>query len=136
MAPSDKKDGAEKYNNWTVDELKNECKKRKIKFNDSDSRDILINLLCEDDKKPPNWGKIYSLLLYHTNMCYEEIGNRTIPQIIAILNEAEENISIKLGIPGIFGGVLDKPSTTPPHVDKPPKLSEFAAFCSVFDSIS
>ena len=60
---------------------------------------------------------------------------RTIPQIMAILDEAGENISLKIGIPGIFGGALDttsSPSTTP---DKPPKLSEFMAFASAFDGI-
>lgn len=84
---------------------------------------------------PPNWGKIYARLLYHTGMGYEEIAERTIPQIMAILDEAGENISLKIGIPGIFGGALDttsSPSTTP---DKPPKLSEFMAFASAFDGI-
>lgn len=37
-------------------------------------------------------------------MSYEEISRRTIPQIMAILDGAEENISIKMGIPNIFGG--------------------------------
>lgn len=92
MAPSDKKDGAEK----------------------------------------PNWGKIYARLLYHTGMGYEEIERRTIPQIIALLDEAGENIAIKIGMPSIFGGALDKPSHPP---DKPPKLSEFMAFASAFDVI-
>lgn len=83
---------------------------------------------------PPNWGKIYARLLYHTGMGYEEIAERTIPQIMAILDEAGENISLKIGIPGIFGGALDIPSPpTPP--DKPPKLSEFMAFASAFDGI-
>lgn len=83
---------------------------------------------------PPNWGKIYARLLYHTGMGYEEIAERTIPQIMAILDEAGENISLKIGIPGIFGGALDTTSSpTPP--DKPPKLSEFMAFASAFDGI-
>lgn len=84
---------------------------------------------------PPDWGKIYARLLYHTGMRYDEIAERTIPQIMAILDEAGENIGLKIGIPGIFGGALDTapPSPTPP--DKPPKLSEFMAFASAFDGI-
>jgi hypothetical protein len=38
-------------------------------------------------------------------MHYEEIGRRTLPQIKAILDEAGENISIKVGMPNIFGGI-------------------------------
>lgn len=136
MAPADKKDGAEKYKNWSFEELKEECKKRNIKFNDSDSKDKLIYLLCEDDHKPPNWGKIYARLLYHTGMGYEEIERRTIPQIIALLNEAKENISIKIGMPGIFGGVLDNPQPASSPTGKPPKLSEFMAFANAFNDIS
>lgn len=136
VAPPDKKDGAEKYKDWPFEKLKEECKKRNIKFNDSDNKDKLIYLLCEDDRTLPNWGKIYARLLYHTGMGYEEIERRTIPQIIALLNEAEENIAIKIGMPGIFGGALDNPPPTSSPTGKPPKLSEFAAFCSAFDGIS
>lgn len=136
MAPADKKDGAEKYKNWSFEKLKEECEKRNIKFNDSDNKDKLIYLLCEDDRKPPNWGKIYARLLYHTGMGYEEIERRTIPQIIALLNEAEENISIKIGMPGIFGGALDNSPPASSPTSKPPKLSEFMAFANAFNDIS
>lgn len=58
----------------------------------------------ENNKNPPpNWGKIYARVLYHTGMGYEEIGRRTIPQIMAILDGAEENIAIKMSMPNIFG---------------------------------
>lgn len=88
------------------------------------------------EKQKPNWGKIYAQLICHTNLSYEEIERRTIPQIEAILSELPENISIKIGMPGIFGGVLDNPPPTSSPTGKPPKLSEFAAFCSAFDGIS
>lgn len=65
----------------------------------------LLFLLAEDDSKPTDWGKIYSRVLYHTGMAYEEISRRTIPQVMAILDGAEENISIKLGLPNMLGGV-------------------------------
>lgn len=82
----------------------------------------------------PDWAEIYTELLCHTSMSYEEIGNRTIPQINAIRSRLGKNIAIKIGIPGLFGGALD----TPPHSptpDRPPKLSEFAAFVSAFNGI-
>ena len=84
---------------------------------------------------PPDWGKIYARLLYHTGMRYDEIADRTIPQIMAILDEAGENIGLKIGIPGIFGGALDTIPSSPTPPDKPPKLSEFMAFASAFDGI-
>ena len=58
----------------------------------SESKEELIILLLEQQKDPPDWEKIYSRILYHTGMAYEEIGNRTIPQILAILDEADENL--------------------------------------------
>ena len=61
-------------------------------------------ILIKDDRKPADWAKIYARLLYHTGMHYEEISRRTIPQIEALLDEAGENISIKVGMGNIFGG--------------------------------
>lgn len=90
-------------------------------------------LLSKDDHKPPHWGKIYARLLYHTGMGYEEVAKRTIPQITAILTESDENIAIKMGMPGIFGGTLDTSSTPPIDTGKPPKLSEFMAFANAFN---
>jgi len=84
---------------------------------------------------PPNWGKIYARLLFHTGMGYEEVAKRTIPQIMAILAESDENIAIKMGMSGgIFGGALDNP-TPSPSTGKPPKLSEFINFASAFNGI-
>jgi len=89
------------------------------------------------DKHPPtNWGKIYAQLICHTNLGYEEIERRTIPQIEAILSELPENIAIKIGMPGIFGGALDNPASASSPTGKPPKLSEFMAFANAFNDIS
>lgn len=93
----------------------------------------MITLLVADDKKPPDWGQIYARILFHTGMTYEEVGRRTVPQIQAILDGAGENISIKMGIPGLFGEV-----SAPKHeglADKPPMLSQFAAMANMFDRI-
>lgn len=68
-------------------------------------------------------------------MNYEEIGNRTIPQIEAILDGAKENISLKMGIPNMFGGTSPLPSSTPQRADKPPKLSQFMSFANAFNEI-
>lgn len=88
----------------------------------------------EDDAPPPDWGKIYSSVLYHTGMCYEEIARRTIPQIIAILDGAEENISIKMGIPNIFGSPALSPTTSGGmKTNEPPKLSQFMNFANAFN---
>ena len=91
----------------------------------------------EAEKPPtPDWAEIYTDLLCHTSLSYEEISERTIPQIDAVRSKLGKNIAIKIGIPGIFGGALDTvPTSSPTHPDKPPKLSEFMAFASAFDGI-
>lgn len=135
MAPSSS-DKENKYNKWTLDEIKSECKKRKLKINESDTKDDLISLLIKDDNKSPDWGKIYSRVLYHTGMGYEEMARRTIPQIMAILDGAEENIPIKMGVPNIFGSpTLSATSTNEPKTDSPPKLSQFMSFANAFNGI-
>lgn len=127
MAPSG--DSEDKYGKFSFDELKNECVKRELAFSDDVDIEQLIELLKDDDKKPPDWGKIYSRVLYHTGIHYEEIARRTIPQIMAILDGAGENISIKLGLP-----TGDSQSPTP-QTDEPPKVSQFAAMANMFSGI-
>lgn len=68
-------------------------------------------------------------------MPYEEIAKRTIPQIKAILDGADENIPIKMGSPNIFGGTSPLPSPTPQNNDGPPKVSQFAAIANMFSGI-
>ena len=87
------------------------------------------------DKLPEtDWGKVFSKLLCHTSLTYEDILNRTKPQLDAILSDLPENLSLKIGIPGIFGGALDK--TEPAKkTNKPPKLSEFMAFANAYNGI-
>ena len=131
---SDGKDGAEKYKSWSFEELKSECAKRKLIFNETDDKDALTTLLFKDDHKPPCWGKIYARLLFHTGMGYEEVAKRTIPQIEAILAESEENIAIKMGMAGIFGGAFDNPSPSSASGETP-KLSEFFALTNAFNGI-
>lgn len=130
MAPSS--DEENKYKNLTLAELQAECNKKELEFNESDNQNDLITLLIEDDNKPPNWGRIYSRVLYHTGMSYEEIARRTIPQIEAILDGADENIPIKTGIPNIFG---IPHSATTQNNDGPPKVSQFADIANMFSGI-
>lgn len=99
---------------------------------DSDNVDDLIEILIKDDSTPSDWGEIYSRVLYHTGMAYEEISRRTIPQIIAILDGAEENIAIKLGMPNALG---KSSSSSQAMADKPPSLSQFASMAGMFNGI-
>lgn len=132
MAPPDEKRGAEKYKNMSLEELRSECKTRGIEFNEGLSVDELISLLIEDDKKPTDWGVVYTRLL-NAGLRYDEIPERTFPQIKAILGEWANIISLRVPF-GLFGSVSDNTVPEQP-ADKPPKVSQFAAFASMFDAI-
>ena len=82
----------------------------------------------------PDWSEIYTDIICHTSMHYEEIAERTIPQIEAIRSKLGKNISLKIGMPGLFGGALDNPAPSP-TTDKPPKLSEFMSFANAFNGV-
>jgi hypothetical protein len=131
-APSEE-EGAHKYNNWTLNELIAECRRRKLEFDDTDDKTDLISILLKDDKKPPDWGVIYTRLL-NAGLRYDEIPKRTIPQIEAILGEWAYLISIKM--PNIFGSLPTEPSSSSlPNDGKPPKVSEFIALANMFSGI-
>lgn len=104
MAPADKKHGAEKYKNMSIDELRSECKKRDLEFDEALSVDELIDLLVEDDKKPTDWGVIYARLL-NAGLRYDEIPERTFPQIKAILGEWANIITLRVPF-SLFGNPL------------------------------
>lgn len=88
----------------------------------------------DKDNAPPDWGQIYSRVLYHTGMAYEEISRRTIPQIMAILDGAEENIAIKIGMPSVLGSPALSPTTSGElKTNEPPKLSQFMNFANAFN---
>ena len=61
-------------------------------------------------------------------MHYEEIARRTIPQIMALLAEAGENISIKIGVPNIFGGAAQYSQNS----DQPDSQEEVDSFFGSF----
>ena len=84
-----------------------------------------------DKPPPPNWAKIYSDLVCHTSIGPFDIPEMTLPQIDAIRAELGENIAIKIGMPGLFGGATDIPTTT----DKPSKLSDWMNFANAFNGI-
>ncbi len=118
MAPS--KDGNNKYGNLSLEKLKNECVKRKLDITDANTSDDYIKLLLNDDNSTPDWGRIYCRVLYHTGIGYEEISRRTIPQIMAILEGAGENIST-MGLPFYSASQVEE---TPQEVDNETKLSQ------------
>ncbi len=135
MASPDKKDEAQKYDDWSLDELQEECRKRKIQFTET-SKNSLIDLLVKDDRKPPDWGKIYSQLLYHYKMDYDSIRKRTLPQLAALNQNLPEQIQIsQLCIPDIFGGVLNSEPTADNSTGKAPTLSEFKSLAACFNGI-
>lgn len=134
MASSDKKDEAKKYKDWTRLQLEDECNKRGLKFDKNNTDDDLIYMLVKDDNTP-DWAEIITTLISHTSLKTDDIANSTIPAIQAVLARLNKHVSIKIGIPGIFGGALDTTSSPSTHPDKPPKLSEFMAFASAFDGI-
>jgi hypothetical protein len=89
----------------------------------------------EDKPPPPDWAKIFTDLLCHTSVGPFDIPNMTIPQIDAIRGKLGENIAIKIGMPGLFGGVSETSAPPSNPTDKPPKLSEFMNFANVFNGI-
>jgi hypothetical protein len=67
-------------------------------------------------------------------MSYDEISQRTLPQIQEIRKRLGKNIALKIGMPSLFGGALDAPEVTAP-TGKPSKLSDFMSFASQFNGI-
>jgi hypothetical protein len=66
---------------------------------------------------------MFTQILAHTSMSYEEILERTIPQISAILEHLPKHLAIKSGLP-ISTEVDTKPQT--------PTLQDLTAFCNLF----
>jgi ribosomal protein L10 len=90
---------------------------------------------CPEDKPPqPDWAKVFTDLLCHTSVGIFDIPKMTIPQIDAIRSKLGENIALKVGMPGLFGGAIDTLAPSSP-TDKPPKLSEFMNFANAFNGI-
>ena len=59
-----------------------------------------MTILPPDERKdkPPDWGEVFTTLLCHTNLTYEEIPKRTLPQITAILTRLGKHISLGWGL--------------------------------------
>lgn len=132
---SPENDGAEKYKTFSLSQLQEECKKREISFDEQTPEAGLIILLRKDDHKPTDWGVVYARLL-NAGLRYDEIPERTIPQIKAILGEWANIISMQsLNVPNMFGSAdVDNPEI--PNDGKPPKLSQFAAMANMFNGIN
>lgn len=93
----------------------------------------------QGDLKPeqPDWAEVVTTLLCHTSMGYEEILDRTLPQIEHIMSHMDKHID--LGGFGIaMGGEVSSDTPMPekpPSEGKTPKLSELAAFCGQFRGV-
>lgn len=83
----------------------------------------------------PDWGEIFTTLLCHTSLTYDEILSRTIPQIETVLDRLDKHIEIRVGMPGMFGGTVETSSAPSKLADKPPKLSEFMSFANDFAKV-
>ncbi len=74
-------------------------------------------------------------MLCHTSIGYEEVCERSIPQIEAVMGKLGKHVSLRVGIPWETG---DGGETAPPvrnDKSKAPKLSELAAFCGGFKGV-
>ena len=67
----------------------------------------------EDGEEGLDWGEVYTELLCQTSMGYDEIGERTIPQITAILKSKGKFISP--GLLGLSGGVAEEAEPEQEH---------------------
>ena len=68
-------------------------------------------------------------------MHYDEIGERTIPQLEAILGKLNKHISLNLGIPWETKDAGVAIPQAKAKKGKAPKLSELAAFCGSFKGV-
>jgi len=59
----------------------------------------------------------------------------SIPVIQAYRDSLGDNIAIKIGMPGIFGGSLGTSTAPSTDTGKPPKLSQFMNFANAFNGI-
>lgn len=59
----------------------------------------------------------------------------SLPVIEAYRRNFGKNIAMKVGMPGLLGGISDAASIPSPTPDKPPKLSQFVAFANAFNGI-
>lgn len=90
-----------------------------------------------DDSRETNWAKVYTLFLVHTNLSYDEIGERSLRQLTEIMEELPEQVKIYSVIPPAFGmgGNGPEVKSEPKTTDKPPKLSEIAELCGAFSGV-
>ena len=90
----------------------------------------------EAENKDPDWGEIFTTIVSHTSITYEEILRRTIPQIEAVLDKLDRHIEIKIGMPAMgVGGASVERTESVPHglADKAPKISDFMMFANEFN---
>lgn len=89
----------------------------------------------KDEEFPPDWAEAYTTLISHTSMHYDEIGERTIPQLEAILGKLNKHICLKMGIPWETKDAGVAIPQAKAKKGKAPKLSELAAFCGSFRGV-
>lgn len=82
-----------------------------------------------DEKEESDWGEVFTMLICHTNMSYEEIPKRTIPQLEAIYQRLGKHMSLRLGLPWKEEETVEVDSGVGTTVD------ERLAFAAMFDGV-
>jgi len=100
-----------------------------------DNGHIGLSILPSGDKQKKenaDWGEVFTTLICHTSMRYEEIGERTIPQLETILARLNKHISLKIGIP-----IKEETSTreVAREATREHTVDEALAFCALFNGI-
>jgi len=67
--------------------------------------------------------------LVHTGLSYEEIGERTLPQIIAIMERLEKHTGLEIGIPV-------KTEEKPAEPVEEHTVEDALAFCALFKGLA
>lgn len=82
----------------------------------------------EEGEDGLDWGEVYTELLCQTSLGYDEIGERTIPQIAAILKSKGKFIAS--GLLGLTGGEGEEPEP-----DKEHSVDECMAVAAMFSGL-
>lgn len=79
-----------------------------------------------------DWARIFTTILCHTSLDYEQIKKRTIPQINAILEHLPENVRTSCPF---FGGGGNSGETKTSNKDEEHSTDDGMAFAAMFHGI-
>ena len=84
-----------------------------------------------------DWAEIYTIFLCHTNLGYEEIERRTLPQLRAILECLPKHVKPNHTCPFFGGGGGEETETqeSPEEPEREQTVEERLAFTAMFSGI-